>query len=593
MNGQRGLLGGALVRWLADVGCCGPPPLVSARYTVSGVPDGVNFERAFEAVRQLAQAIEEQRADLNEAETRLRLIDRLLFDCLGWSAHSTAVEHHHEGQYADYVLEEGLPVLVVEAKRTGTTFELPDGMPRVAKLETLFAATATFRPVVKQALEYALERGVPFAAVSNGRQLVAFLASRQDGVPPLEGRALVFGSPNELVDDFRTLWDNLSRDACHSRRLQATLGARPAVPPPPKLSAQLPGYPGYQQRSTIATELQILGELFLLDLIQDEELEIKFLEECYSESGALSQYAAISRGILQSRYSAALGETLEVRLEPARSRKGVSKTLAADVTAAAASRRPIILLGDVGVGKTIFLRHLIRIDAKDIADNALLIYVNLGEQPALAELREFVTRHFIEELRTEYDVDIFENAFVRRVYRRELKAFESGIYGPLRTSDPDGYLVKEIAELEDRIRQRESHLRRSLAELSTTRRKQVIMIFDNVDQRPSAFQEEAFLLATTLASTWPGTVFITLRPETFYQSRKDGTLTAYQPRVFTIPPPRIDRVLAKRIEYGRNQLRATGRLPTFPPQVTLEAAALRAISTFSCSRLVATRRLCG
>ena len=169
--------------------------------------------------------------------------------------------------------------------------------------------------------------------------------------------------------------------------------------------------------------------------------------------------------------------------------------------------------------------------------------VNLGDQPALAELREFVTRHFIEALRDEHSVDIFENSFVRRVYRRELRDFDNGIYGSLRSSDPNIYKIKVLDELGERIRQRESHLRRALEELTTTRRQQVIVVLDNVDQRPPAFQEEAFLLAQTFAATWPGTVFVTLRPETFHRSRKEGTLTAYQPRVFTIPPPRIDRVL--------------------------------------------------
>lgn len=534
--------------------------------------DSVDFEQGYEAAVRLAQATDEQRATLNEAETRLRLIDTLLFDCLGWTRDDTSVEAHHNGHYADYVLDDLRPTLVVEAKRAGESFDLPAGMPRVAKLETLFAAAKTLKPAVEQALGYALERGMPFAAVSNGRQIVTFLASRQDGVKPIEGRALAFSSPQDIVDDFRTVWDNLSRPGCHARRLQTTLGLAPVSLPPAKLSARLSGYPGYEARSSTATELQILGELFLLDLIQDEGLELEFLKECYCESGALSQHAAVSRGILQSRYSAALGENLEVRLEPARSRKQVSENLSADVRAAAVSRRPIILLGDVGAGKTMFLRHLIRIDAKDLAEQALLLYINLGEQPALADLREFVTRHFIDQLRDEHEVDIFEASFVRRVYRRELKDFEKGIYGELRTSAPEAYKARELEELGERIRQREGHLRRSLEELTTTRRKQVIVVFDNVDQRPPDFQEEVFLLAQTLAATWPGTVFVTLRPETFHQSRKDGTLTAYQPRVFTIPPPRIERVLIKRIEYGRNQLRATGRLPTFPSHITLEAS---------------------
>ena len=146
----------------------------------------------------------------------------------------------------------------------------------------------------------------------------------------------------------------------------------------------------------------------------------------------------------------------------------------------------------------------------------------------------------------------------------------------MRDTAPKAYKSKELDELGERIRQREAHLRRSLEELSTTRRQQVIVVLDNVDQRPADFQEEAFLVAQTLAATWPGTVFVTLRPETFYQSRKEGTLTAYQPRVFTIPPPRIDRVLAKRIEYGRNQLREKGRLPTFPSHITLEAGTFEA-----------------
>jgi predicted type IV restriction endonuclease len=141
--------------------------------------DDVDFEQGYEAAVQLAQKTAEQRQNLNEAETRLRLIDTLLFDCLGWSREDTAVENHHDGRYADYVMEESRPTLVLEAKRAGESFDLPEGMPRIAKLETLFAAAGDLKGAVDQSLGYALERGMPFAAVSNGRQIVAFLASRQ------------------------------------------------------------------------------------------------------------------------------------------------------------------------------------------------------------------------------------------------------------------------------------------------------------------------------------------------------------------------------------------------------------------------------
>jgi hypothetical protein len=42
--------------------------------------DSVDFEQGYEAAVRLARKTEEQRTTLNEAETRLRLIDTLLFN---------------------------------------------------------------------------------------------------------------------------------------------------------------------------------------------------------------------------------------------------------------------------------------------------------------------------------------------------------------------------------------------------------------------------------------------------------------------------------------------------------------------------------
>lgn len=94
---------------------------------------------------------------------------------------------------ADYAIGRPATWLIVEAKREGVYFELPIGVgPGVMNLSTLFASSAEFERAARQVLTYCHERGVPLAAVTNGHQIVAFLASRQDGVPPLEGRALVF-----------------------------------------------------------------------------------------------------------------------------------------------------------------------------------------------------------------------------------------------------------------------------------------------------------------------------------------------------------------------------------------------------------------
>ena len=63
--------------------------------------------------------------DRNEATTRLHLIDRLFFECLGWDKLECEVEQPADGKYADYIFSVQGTKLVVEAKREGMSFSLP------------------------------------------------------------------------------------------------------------------------------------------------------------------------------------------------------------------------------------------------------------------------------------------------------------------------------------------------------------------------------------------------------------------------------------------------------------------------------------
>ena len=73
---------------------------------------------------------------------------------------------------------------------------------------------------------------------------------------------------------------------------------------PAKLSATLTIYPGVKSRNIFQNELQILSELIIEDILRSNELREQFLRDCYSQSGALSQYALVSKTILQARYAA-------------------------------------------------------------------------------------------------------------------------------------------------------------------------------------------------------------------------------------------------------------------------------------------------
>src|SRR5690348_15516821 len=69
--------------------------------------------------------------EANEAETRLKLIDLILFQVLGWTHADVSVETRvaEDGKttFADYVLRTAMSAVVVEAKRVGASFtEVPN-----------------------------------------------------------------------------------------------------------------------------------------------------------------------------------------------------------------------------------------------------------------------------------------------------------------------------------------------------------------------------------------------------------------------------------------------------------------------------------
>ncbi len=499
----------------------------------------------------------------NEATTRLQLIDRLFLECLSWERSDFVAEPAYRGDYADYVAHAPRPVMIVEAKREGKAFELPAGSTQMEySLPALTRDYPELAEAVEQVAAYCQKRGVLLATVANGHQLVSFVAVRHDS-PPLDGRALVFPNLDFMLEHFQELWDALSKAGIEEKKLEARLLGRRSPQPPPKLSTTIAYYPGTKARNRFQTDLKIVSELVLEDVASAREVEQTFLKECYCDSGALSEYSLISRDILQNRYEALFDDGAPgPTTSPAVTKKGISP----DLLAKSLSRRPILLLGDVGVGKTTFLRHLMTIDALEQFEQALAFHLNLGVQATLtSDLKLFVIAEIARQLRSQYDIDIEDAALVRGIYHGELQKFSRSIYGGLKASNPKAYEEKELAFLELKMADKPEHLKAALEHLEKGRKKQIILFLDNADQRDYKTQQEAFLIAQELAASGPATVFVTLRPESFHLSlRSGGTLSGYHPKAFTIAPPRIDRVIEKRLEFALKISRGEVPLQLYP-----------------------------
>ena len=515
------------------------------------------------ALSRLLESMAQQGLDLNEADTRHRFIDCLIHDCLGWDRPTdTALERYFNGDYSDYELGNP-PQVVIEAKRAGETFQLPsEGTDSIVRsIRSLISNSPQFKIAFFQAAKYCAERGIQIGAVANSTQIIVFLGVRSDGVPPAEGKCLFFNGPLQLSSNFNRLWQAISPDAATRKLLLEELASTVPTGLAPKLSSYIPNYPSFRYPSEAQQSLKTLSDLLIEDAPNTPTLRKRFLEECYCESGALAREALLGKNILSARYAAMFSPATQgPTLQPLKSSPSDKYGLSSDVIAEALGRRPIVIIGDVGVGKTSFIRHLIYVSAADEMANALFIYLDLGSQASLGQnISNFFLEEIERQLLTAYEVDIYEDSFVRGVYHGEMLRFEKGIYGRLKDAAPEKFLDRQIEHLESLTKDKVRHLRSSISHLSKGRRKQVLICIDNADQRDLTTQQEAFLSAQEFAASWDALVLISIRPRTYFASKTSGSISAYPQRILTISPPRIDLVLQKRLQFSLEL--AEGRLP--------------------------------
>lgn len=372
---------------------------------------------------------------------------------------------------------------------------------------------------------------------------------------------MVFDGWSSIQKNYSRLWQAIS-PAAEDQHLLLDELTNPNFPGlPSKLSTQILGYPAFRYPSNSQQSLRTLSDLLIEDAPNTPSVQKRFYEECYCESGALAQEALVGKNILAARYAAMFNPNNEgPKLESISAKGPISLGVSAEVVAEALGRRPIVIIGDVGVGKTSFIRNLINVRATEEFANAIFLYIDLGTEANLGqELHAFFIREIERQLLETYHVNIDEDKFVRGVYHGELIRFDQGIYGRLKEQSPTTFFEKQIEALAALTSDRPAHLKASIKHLARGRKKQVVISIDNADQRDLVDQQAAFLAAQEFASSWEALVFVSLRPQTYFTSKSSGSASAYPKRILTISPPRVDLVLQKRLQFSLDL--AEGRLP--------------------------------
>lgn len=510
-------------------------------------------DEAFAEFKRLKATIREtvssEKNSLNEANTRLRQIDPVLFECLGWSRSQVEAERHARASgFADYVLTpRSSPAMVIEAKREGKYFEVEEREYPATSVpfSLLEQRSKTAASALRQAQSYANELGCRYTAITNGRQWIASMTF-VEGTGTGERQVVVFESLNAIEKKFSRFFEMFSATNLFTSRPTEILLPTRGTPAPAKAAVILDGYPGTSKRNHLASDLKHALSL-VWDDTQIRQNSQAFLQRCYVDPGDGSDTLRIADELLQKRQR---NDEVLAAPQPADPRK-----IQFDAESLAAEQ-PVVLLGQVGHGKSTFISHLRHITAAELLDKSYIqIDVDFSTNPRKdGRVLDYVLDQVADQLRDSYGIDIFENGFSRRVLRKDLaewnrQALPTTLRDLNRTEE---LALAEASFIQEAISRRDKYVRSALHFLRAGDGKSVAVFFDNLDRRSDRLQEDALLVAFQAAKDWSALIFVCLRPSTLRRSQARGVLDTIAPRVFTIAPPPTQVVLRKRFQYARD-----------------------------------------
>jgi GTPase SAR1 family protein len=507
----------------------------------------------FKKLKEIVAALPADSPHWNEAQNRFQFIDRLLTECLGWEREYMEVEIIDDlGGRADYIL--GKPAkAILEAKKEAKLFEVPPGvrMGVLRSMAPLLASCKNFSSAVYQVIPYCSIRGTPVAIICNGPQLAIFQAVLI-GQSPLSGECYFFNGFEAYLTHFPVLWRLLSPEGISENRAlrELSLHRNPRIPL--KASNAIIEPTKYRYRSPFQENLRTLASFLLEEIEDDPSVKHAFYNECYVSMEANNRHLLLSKRIIEAKYNRVNGDgTAPSSIESVTQINNGNVQISDPSFTFALAARPVVVVGDVGVGKTSFFENLFESLENSEKAQSYFVHVNLGIKATLSsDIKTYVLDQIPSVLNSHYGVDINEAEFVRAIYHAELKAFDRSIKGSLKDLDDTSYRKARLEFLSEKVEKRDSHLHASLGHLAHGRHKQIILVLDNADQRSFAVQQEAFLIAQELAATRNLLVFVALRPSTFFQSKTTGALAGYQNKVLTIAPPPADEVLQRRIAFA-------------------------------------------
>lgn len=496
-------------------------------------------------------------SNANEAETRLKVIDDVVFSVLGWQKHDVTVEERvsEDGhtRFADYIIRTASTALLIEAKRAAASFVFPRRHVRLRLSGVL--SEGLVGAAIRQARDYCRRKSIPFAVVTNGSAWIVFPATRTDQVPFEDSEARTFRDLDDVATRFVEFWELLSRERTLDGNLAHELLGRSAREDDllSRTVRQILPEPGYRLgRNALYDHIEPAISAALTDeaLLDNPDA----LEKCYVKTSERLKYDARLQVHLRD-HRPPLGHTT-TRIKSRRHELKPEKQLATVTTKG--PRKFIVLLGPVGAGKTTFLHYTRKVSAAAAITNKVLWFLIDFKKATQADPpRRFILRELLTAIESDSSFDLGDwRKTIRPAYATRIAALKRGPMCVLAETDPDGFergVAQEITSEREAVEPYvEAILRWASAKWPG------FLIIDNVDQIEDVTQQDSiFAEAQALARRVNLNVVMSLRESTFLKHRERPVFDAFEFDSFYVDPPNVIPVLARRFTLAKKILEGT------------------------------------
>lgn len=497
----------------------------------------------------------QKRGQVTEADTRVKVIDRIVKEVLDWPEQAIRREDNIKRGYIDYILSSpNRNLLLIEAKREGIPFDIPKSLQtrKRYKVSGSIKTNENIREAIEQAQHYCVEAAIRYAVVTNGYAWLVFRAIREDK-PWREGDILVFESAGFIKKNFTDFWNTLSYAAVLEGGLDALFSPDVLQPRFLKRPIDLLVNPDAPlMRNRYHMQLHPFVENIFRDI--GEEAQIEILRNCYVYNKSLL--------VIDNDLKIVIEDTIPrfIKVEGAVDTTSGAKDagLMGEAIEEAINRQSgtlFLLLGGIGCGKTTFLKRFFNYIAKPfIETNALWYYVDFLAAPLDPEKVElFLSDSILEQMRSRYSNLKFETRdYLKLAYEDKILALKEAFLDAEGLS-PEEYERKISEHLEKWMLDFRDYVPRVVRRARLIGRTTVLCI-DNVDQLSPTYQARIFLLAQWAVRQMEAVVIVALREESYYAASLQRAFTAYNNRKFHIASPPFQLLISSRLKYCRSML---------------------------------------